>query len=224
MEDDLGDLSLDDSSSLFLHKDYSLLEDHGYRKPHARLFPAILRPISNHILTICLTSLIWWLSTPASQPECSYQLPSTKIIDCGHSTDEARALGCQFDVLAYHWIPQLCFDNETNNEYQKKGSWLGYSDKEGTDILDLAGMSERTDLPYYTSAREHVSHCAYTWRRQYKLFAKGGLYMDFNSLSYNHTIHCTEILMKYAEADPKDYDEIGASRTTVGFSTCEVES
>jgi hypothetical protein len=30
--------------------------------------------------------------------------------DCGHSPEEARAKDCQFDLLAFAWVPKQCFD------------------------------------------------------------------------------------------------------------------
>jgi hypothetical protein len=46
---------------------------------------------------------------------------------CGNSTTEARALGCEFDLLSSIWLPPACLDRETSAEYRE---WLSSSERE----------------------------------------------------------------------------------------------
>ncbi|KAK0717283.1 hypothetical protein B0T26DRAFT_675613 [Lasiosphaeria miniovina] len=186
------------------------------------------------LLTFIVTSVFWWLffsfqsdvipvpsTTITNTPETG-----TKTLHCGNSTAEARALGCTFDVLAFMWVPAPCFDRETTEAYQKAVNWHGYNDPDGREVLDLETMSERTAPgKYYTSAREHAVHCAFAWQKQHRGYLRGGggLYIDDNSAGYHHTRHCSEVLMKTADRDPKTLDEF-ETKTTVKFSKCLVEA
>lgn len=180
----------------------------------------IRRPI---ILTCLCTSVFWWLFFSFQGDIISQQKTSTKTLSCGNSTAEARALGCKFEVLAFLWVPEPCFDAEMNEAYQKAVNWHGYNDAEGKEMLDVDAMSEAVEpLKYYTTGREHAVHCAYMWQKQHRGYLQGGLYLDDNSASFHHTRHCSEILMYTADLDPGYLDKL-TTETTVGFSSCLVE-
>ncbi|KAH8807289.1 hypothetical protein F5884DRAFT_730946 [Xylogone sp. PMI_703] len=157
------------------------------------------------------------------RPIDSCEAPKTRTLHCGTSTAEARALGCQFDALSFLWIPGECIDAETNNQYKQAVFWQGYADKAGTELLNETQMSEMIyPQRYWGSMREHIVHCAYSWRRQHKGYLAGGLGMDKNARDYEHTLHCTQILMEYAGIGEDRIDDIEVA-TAVGFSTCIVE-
>lgn len=115
-------------------------------------------------------------------------------------------------------------------------SWQGYDLQDGKRMLTLDEMSERvggdrlgpdpTQPPYWNPLREHVIHCALMWQRQHRGFMRGvGKKLDFHSLSYQHTLHCSRSLVHMAgagEEKPDPLDKI-AIKTWVGFSDCEVE-
>jgi hypothetical protein len=156
------------------------------------------------------------------------QLPTSPVrrrvtLNCGNSTAEAEALGCQFDPLSFLWLPAPCLDLKSTLEYQKRVNWHGYDDDQGSRQLSLQEMAARVGPePYYTTAREHVVHCAYMWMRMHQKYLAGGFGLDDNARSFVHTQHCAEMLIHYADADPRLLNRL-ETKTTVGFSKCEVE-
>jgi len=162
--------------------------------------------------------------------------PRTKHLHCGNSTAEARAQGCVFDVLTNMWVPAQCWDKEGTDEFMRTAPWQGYDLQDGKRLLTLEEMSERVgryrlgpdpDLPpYWTPLREHVIHCAKMWQRQHRGFMRGdSKKLDFHSLSYQHTLHCSNSLVHMAGAGDKPPDPLDmiAIKTWVGFSDCDVE-
>jgi hypothetical protein len=144
-------------------------------------------------------------------------------LSCGNSTAEARALGCTYDPLSVVWIPEPCFDKEMTEAYQKAGNWIGSNDWQGIEMLDLEAMSERVaPSGYFTSARDHVVHCAYSWLRQHRGYLRGGLYLDDDSLDFSHTQHCAEVLIHALDLDLEALEQ-RTTMATVGFSSCVVE-
>jgi hypothetical protein len=178
----------------------------------------------SHFLTILTSSLFTAIiiTSCISQPQ-SNNLPKTKILTCGSSVEEARALGCHYDVLADLWVPAPCFDNETVSEYKELSPWRGYSDENGTRLLSEREMSESQshESGYYTPARDHLIHCALMLKRLHKGYVKGRQYLDSNSGDWNHTVHCVGALIQMEKATQAELDEL-TTVTYVGFSTCEV--
>ena len=116
-----------------------------------------------------------------------------KFLTCGHSTPEAKNLGCQYDILSNHWVPDVCMDQEAVKVYQSDGSWFGYADENRTQLISIDTMSE---MPfYYTSARDHIVHCAMLWRKQYNAFIEGRKNLDTIITSREHTEHCSKYLI-----------------------------
>lgn len=162
--------------------------------------------------------------------------PVTMHLNCGNSTTEARARGCVFDVLTNMWVPEPCWDRKGTEEFMRIAPWQGYDMQDAERLLTLEEMSERIGSdpvtpdpmspPYWTPLREHVIHCALMWQRQHRGFMSGKSKMlDFHSLSYQHTIHCSNSLIHMAGAGseiPDPLDTIGI-RTWVGFSECDIE-
>ena len=191
-----------------------------------QLGPSILW---GHIGAICCTSLIWglcisiYLQTTTHLQKPATTSRQTRELSCGGNTTEARALGCEFDALSESWIPSQCVDRETLDEYQKSVFWRGFNDENGTQLLDLEEMSERVrPSRYYTYGWEHVVHCLFMWQRQHKLFLKGGLYMDTLTASYGHTVHCTDVLLEFAESNRSHLDKLN-TQTTIGITGCTVD-
>lgn len=193
----------------------------GYQIPKkAGSRRTILIPI---VLTSLCTSVFWWLLFLFHGDFIPHENISTMTLNCGNSTTEARALGCKFDVLSFLWVPEPCFDTEMIEAYKRDVNWHGYNDPESKQLLDLDEMSERIPpFTYYTTIREHAIHCAYIWQKQHKSYLNRGLYMDDNSASFHHTVHCSEVLMDTTDLDP---NLLGAfeTQTTLGFSSCLVE-
>ncbi len=175
-----------------------------------------------YILTFLYTTVFWWLLL-SFQTDQTTETTRTEILHCGNSTSEARSLGCLYDPLTALWMPEPCIDWDAIEAYKRAVNWHGYRDTQGSERLSIEEMSEIVEPAfYYTTAREHVVHCALMWQKQHKGFAQGGLYMDDSSLNYRHTLHCSMVLMKFAEQDPKHLERF-ITENTAGFSRCLVE-
>ena len=196
------------------------------------------RTIVSHAVTfliaVLLSTTVLILYRPISYKPASE--PTTKHLHCGNSTREAREQGCVYDVLTNMWVPEPCWDKEGTEEYMRTAPWQGYDTQDATRRLTLEEMSERvghdrlaadlTSPPYWTPLREHVIHCALMWQRQHRGYMSGKWKrLDFHSLSYQHTVHCSRSLVHMAGAGDKMPDPLDkvAIRTWVGFSECDVE-
>ena len=195
---------------------------------------AIFSHAATFLIAVLLSTVILTTYRPSSSRPTSE--PIMKHLHCGNSTEEARAQGCVFDVLTNMWVPELCWDREGTEEYMRTAPWQGYDTQDAKRRLTLEEMSERvgadrltpdlTSPPYWTPLREHVIHCALMWQRQHRGFLNGeSNKLDFHSLSYQHTVHCSRSLVHMAGAGdelPDPLDKI-AIRTWVGFSECDVK-
>ncbi|KAL9085902.1 MAG: hypothetical protein Q9165_007385 [Trypethelium subeluteriae] len=202
------------------------------RSSKTRMF---LSHAATFLTAVLLSIAVLLLSHPYSSKATSE--PITKHLHCGNSTAEARAQGCVFDVLTNMWVPEPCWDREGTEEFMRTAPWQGFDTQDATRPLSLEEMSERVgkqrlipdpDLPpYWTPLREHVIHCALMWQRQHRGFLSGKSNMlDFHSLNYQHTVHCSRSLVYMAGAGdtaPEPLDKV-AIRTWVGFSECDIEA
>lgn len=132
--------------------------------------------LTTHLLVLVVSSIFWGglLFYTARRPlthgpinsnpnahiessETKTLISGAKYLPCGNSTDEAKELGCEYDILSNHWLPAPCMDQEAVMEYQSDGSWFGYADEERTRLLSVGAMSEAPF--YYTNMRDHILHC-----------------------------------------------------------------
>jgi hypothetical protein len=81
----------------------------------------------------------------------------TKYISCGGPLAEAEALGCEYDILANHFVHPLCLDQGALSEYQQGDTWLGYTDMNWTDIIPITRAMVIAEL---IANEEHVMHRA----------------------------------------------------------------
>ena len=101
-----------------------------------------------------------------------------KYLSCGWSVEEAKILGCEFDILANHYVPKQCIDQHSINEYlQRDITWIGYNDKhwnKGLACIQAMGESDTC----FTNQRNHIIHCAMLWKRQWRAFTENWRYFD----------------------------------------------
>lgn len=104
------------------------LEHRNTRLSAARRTKAsISSGVASH-LTICLITSFFWgallhFITTDAVMEVRNVFPSpliagAKYLLCGHSTEEAKTLGCEYDILSNHWLPAPCMDQDAIREYQ----------------------------------------------------------------------------------------------------------
>lgn len=220
----------DEAEESLLHSELHHSPMHPTRTSKARV---VASHIATFLIAVLLSTSVFIIYRPSSS---KLNDPTLQHLHCGNTTVEARAQGCVFDVLTNMWVPEPCWDKEGTEEYMRTAPWQGYDTQDANRRLTLEEMSERvgsdrlapdvTSPPYWTPLREHVIHCALMWQRQHRGFMSGkSKKLDFHSLSYQHTVHCSDSLVHMAGAGDKIPDPLDkvAIRTWVGFSECDVE-
>jgi hypothetical protein len=115
---------------------------------------------------------------------------------CGTTVDEARALGCKFDVLAAAWMPEACLDEELTEEFRNRGPWQYFADASGKVELSEEELSMRVgpDGMFWTTQKWHVIHCAYQWRKMHRAM-QSGRRIESSLADYAHTKHCGHVFL-----------------------------
>ncbi|KAA8647078.1 uncharacterized protein ATNIH1004_005761 [Aspergillus tanneri] len=190
--------------------------------------------LSSHSLVFIFTSLLWGslfytmdlsLQSRKSIKPIDETKPlgnittKAKLLTCGWTPEEAKALGCQYDILSNHWVPGLCMDQKAVEEYQTDESWFGFADENRTELLSIDTMSEMKY--YYTSERDHIVHCAMLWRKQFRAFFEERDNLDTIIADSEHTMHCSQFLMDMSDKGP-DYRNMPI-KTWVGYAGCWVK-
>ncbi|KAH8900093.1 hypothetical protein GQ53DRAFT_816119 [Thozetella sp. PMI_491] len=185
----------------------------------------------SHFLVFAVTSCFWGValvsvarnSNPQAQHHPSAEmtagnakpLASKTYLTCGNSLQEAKSLGCKYDILTNAWLPGQCTDLASIEEYQADGSWFPYADENRTQALTVDRLGDMEF--YYTSMRDHIVHCAVLWIRQFRAFTEEWAYVDSITIDPEHTTHCAKFLME--QADLESYRDMPI-RVFVGQSGC----
>jgi hypothetical protein len=134
--------------------------------------------------------------------------------DCGSSASEARERGCVFDIMMTGWVKEECYDQALSEEYLKLGGFRFFYDLEGTDEMPLGVVRRGEHHHMYTNDLHHRAHCVYVWKLQalaLEAQAKGEVKLISNeSMSYDHTVHCAQILVNSNPSPPfsMNYGEV----------------
>ncbi|KAK1958776.1 hypothetical protein LY78DRAFT_591484 [Colletotrichum sublineola] len=128
--------------------------------------------------------------------------PQAITCHCGSSVSEALDIGCKYDTLSVSWLPDHCRDDELVAEFDRagpNGSWPYYADKNATIPITIESISRLADLPheqaiFYTSTGWHIAHCAFYWRKEFRMRAKG-LGTESRYDKESHIEHCYKIFM-----------------------------
>ncbi|KAH8811324.1 hypothetical protein F5884DRAFT_749713 [Xylogone sp. PMI_703] len=122
--------------------------------------------------------------------------PETGEAKCGNSWQDAKRLGCHFDIMASRWYSDECYNGEVLSEMLKEVDFEWYADPQHTQPVskDLALSGEFDELwPLYDY---HIMHCLYLWRRLHSAVI-GHRQLDDDVYSYGHTVHCTRLIMNW---------------------------
>lgn len=139
-----------------------------------------------------------------------------RLLECGNSTQEAKSLGCQYDVLLNHWVPAPCIDHDFLEEYMDDNSWVGYIDEALTQPISTVEEMSESEF-YFTSLRDHINHCAMLWKKQFWVLYKEYTAFDTIIANPSHTDHCAFFL-----TEAKDVDLDQATRVEKGYAGCWV--
>jgi hypothetical protein len=117
---------------------------------------------------------------------------------CGNNWQEAKALGCHFDVMASRWYSHECFNGEVLSQMMTEVDFKWFWDKNHTlpvekDIV-VKGEFEKV-YPLYDFS---IMHCLYLWRRLHSALF-GHRQLDNDVYSYGYTLHCTRLIMGWKQ-------------------------
>jgi hypothetical protein len=134
------------------------------------------------------------LSLHGKGPESVAESDNTvKHLHCGSTPDEARALGCVFDVMSFAWTPPACYDHSLSQQFlAEQGPWTFYLDHNATQPLVFEELSDYNIV--WTEHSYHVVHCLYAWRRIHQAYLADTLLLPAELGSINHTTHCVGLL------------------------------
>ncbi|KAL9109183.1 MAG: hypothetical protein Q9227_006108 [Pyrenula ochraceoflavens] len=130
--------------------------------------------------------------------------PPPPIYDCGNSTAEAHANGCVFDRLTVSWQPVACSRAETDTwlAYAGDAAYNYYLDREGKELLTEHQLSHLGETWYWSTMREHLSHCLYLMLRFHDAAGKGER-VDSIAANPHHARHCVKNVLRALERVPE---------------------
>ncbi|KAG5981164.1 hypothetical protein E4U55_003224 [Claviceps digitariae] len=209
--------------------DHAIAEDRQFLKLRWRTAVILIvccGLFSALILIIVMVSFMV-SSTAHHARTCPGRTASTKGLACGNTTEQARAAGCEFDILSYSWVPSRCFDRDTANEFlawledneRQYGAWPFFADSNGRQrIANLSSLAERLFVESYSTQEEHLGHCIF-WMRHLDRVIQGLVPQTSRGADMHHTIHCTNALLE--QFDSKAEPKVGPHAVlTVAFNTC----
>ena len=213
----VSQLSAQDNEERLQHKPF--LEDSERETlPKDRRAGRNLLRYSLGILAVLVSLIIFIIYS-------SHLFPRTEL-HCGNTTEEARSLGCEFDLLSYSWTPKQCFDRETALEFKEwllspdrfPRSWPFFEDRNNSQwVPDEAALSERVHILSYAPNEEHFGHCVFMMRRLHRINSGGAGRANSRIKRYKHTEHCTNTIL---DAAFSQLDLRGPAHFGVTFETC----
>lgn len=119
---------------------------------------------------------------------------------CGSNWQEAKAMGCHFDVMASRWYSTECFDQEVLDdmlaEPQVNWNFTWYEDHEHTIVVPPEKVFMGEFDKVYPDNLFHIKHCLHLWRKLHHAVLTSRP-VDEDILDYNHTKHCTKMIMNW---------------------------
>jgi len=117
---------------------------------------------------------------------------------CGDTWEDAKRLGCHYDVMTSRWYSTECFDEEVLVDFLAEPlvNYTWYADRNHTQqVPEQVALSGEFDklFPLYDY---HIAHCLYLWRRLHHAVVTTRP-LDDDLLSYEHTIHCTRMILAW---------------------------
>lgn len=115
---------------------------------------------------------------------------------CGSTPAQAKALGCNFDIISFCWLPDRCYDAELSSSFEKLAQWEWYMDHNRTKPVPKTEALTGNFDGLYVSWEYHIQHCVYMWEKMHRaLLGEGKRAVDGYIGPYSHTEHCGNMLL-----------------------------
>ena len=121
------------------------------------------------------------------------------VSTCGSSIEEARRLGCHFDMMSFAYYPPDCWDAELHDQFvqQYRHSW-NWTRLDGEPIsVDEVLKGDHESL--ISTWEFHSHHCIYEWQRLVRAVALNKR-LDSKDANFGHATHCGMELLKPEKA------------------------
>ncbi|KAI9656213.1 MAG: hypothetical protein M1821_004876 [Bathelium mastoideum] len=125
---------------------------------------------------------------------------------CGNSAAEARARGCRYGLLYGAWLPEECYDEETEENFKNHTNWRFWLQPNRTEELSWDEAAKGEHDYVLVEWEYHQRHCAEMNRRLFTAVSRRGLHTIDSYLSqWKHIDHCAHAAMVQ-----RPYHELGA--------------
>jgi len=138
-----------------------------------------------------------------------------QISSCGGSAEEARALGCIFDVMMQLWMPVECYDQALSERFLAEGNWTWWADSSASRAMSDEEIRRGEHDAVYVAQDYHVTHCIYAWEMLVRTM-RNQQPMIQELISYDHVIHCRHNTLQR----PDDGGYVRGVRAPTGFTRC----
>ncbi|KAF2451772.1 hypothetical protein P171DRAFT_426231 [Karstenula rhodostoma CBS 690.94] len=125
--------------------------------------------------------------------------------NCGTSIEEARALGCQFDVMSFTWSHPSCFDRPLMDDFLALKNWTWWlrnstsPDSSGDTPLSIEDITTGQYTELHVTWDYHLHHCTYMWRKMHRAILNNKP-LDGYIGNWAHTTHCESMLLDRSRA------------------------
>ncbi|KAH8892932.1 hypothetical protein GQ53DRAFT_861222 [Thozetella sp. PMI_491] len=120
-----------------------------------------------------------------------------QVDPCGSTAEEARARGCRYGVLYGAWLPEECYDEETEERFRKHTNWRFWGQPNRTEEISWDEYAKGEYEYVLVEWEYHQRHCAEMNRRLFTAMSRRGLHTIDSYLSrWDHTDHCAHSAME----------------------------
>ena len=136
------------------------------------------------------------------------------ITNCGSTIEEARSLGCQFDMYSFGYYPPECYNKPQLDHFLSlhlddiESMLSDYSPISQTEFLEC-----KYENLWTTTYNFHDLHCTYEWTRLLQALAQKRP-LDKKLSEYSHSYHCSQKLLE------KDKSNRNGSEANMLFGSC----
>ncbi|KAK5946635.1 hypothetical protein PMZ80_000778 [Knufia obscura] len=118
--------------------------------------------------------------------------------DCGSNADEARANGCEYDVMMQEWTPPECIDWALSEKFLEAGNWTWYADANAEKTYNATEIALGNHNVVYVDQSYHRHHCIFTWERLVRAMRTQRPLIE-KLVDYDHVLHCRMNTLKTFE-------------------------
>jgi hypothetical protein len=146
-----------------------------------------------------LHKLLCGIATGLSLAHAYYVSPPVSaehVVHCGSTIEEAKQLGCHFDMYSFAYYPPACYNKAHHDDFLSIHRHdINWTLTDHTPIATsevLAGIHMNL---FTTTWNFHDLHCTYEWQRLIRALAEKRP-LDKKLSQNTHSYHCSEKLLE----------------------------